>query len=349
MATITLSSVTAAVDGALLLRNVDLSIGEGELLVLIGRSGAGKSSIIRAIAGLVPVIEGQICFDGLDVSGTPTRERDLAIVFQGEALFANHDVRANIGFPLRVRKMGPAGIAERVMAEARALGVDHLLVRWPAQLSAGQRQLVQLARAVVRRPRVLLMDEPLANVDIETKAMLRNDIRTLQRGYGVTTVYATNDPIEALEMADRLAVVDGGRITQVGTTDEVRAAPVDRDTAVLTGAVVFIDAVVTTDGNGYWLESDGVRLRAWSERLAPLVGSPVTVGLRPEHVVAGRDVPGTILSRSIEDRRAVTRIDVGGLRLVSNSIDGLPGDGVVVSLAGGLVFGPDGGLVATVG
>lgn len=349
MAVITLSEVDVVVDGARLLNGCDLRVDDGEFFVLIGRSGSGKSSIIKAIAGLLPVTHGAVLFDGQDVTGVPTHRRDLGLVLQGQGLFPHHDVRSNIGFPLRIRKARPDDVAKRVMAEARALGVDHLLERMPGRLSAGQQQLVQIARAVVRRPRVLLMDEPLANVDIESKRSLRDSIMTLQRGYGVTAVYATNDPVESMTMADRVGVVEQGQIVQVGSPENVRAAPIDRHTALLTGAVALVSATVIQDSIGPVVVAGELRLRCWGDSMRRAAGEEVTLGLRPEDVVSGSDFAARVATRAVADRRTVSWLELGDVRVMSDTVGGSQGSMVRCSLAGGMVFDHGGRLVTAVG
>lgn len=349
MAVITLSGVDVVVDGTRLLHGCDFRVEDAEFFALIGRSGSGKTSVIKAISGLVPVTGGAVLFDGDDVTDVPTHRRDLGLVLQGDALFPHHDVRSNIGFPLRIRRRRPDDVAKRVMAEARALGVEDLLERMPGRLSAGQQQLVQIARALVRRPRVLLMDEPLANVDIETKRSLREGIVTLQRGYGVTAIYATNDPAEAMTMADRLAVVDGGRIVQVGSPRDVRAAPIDLHTALLTGAVALLPATVEADAVGPIVAAGDVRLRCWGEAVGRAVGQQVTLGLRPGDVVAGSDVSGRMATLGIADGRPVSWIETGDVRVMSDTLTEDPGSRVAFALAGGLVFDGGGRLLTAVG
>ena len=197
MATITLTDVSrSADDGTRILTGLSLSIADGELVVIVGPSGSGKTSIIRAIAGLDSIDGGSVHFDMEDMTGVEVQARDVGIVFQSNALFPTHTARANVGFPLKVRSLNAATIKKRVDAEARALGIEQIMDRWPKQLSAGHQQLVQIARALVRVPNVLLLDEPMANLDQPTRKRLRQDLKDLQRGYGVTTVYATNDPVE---------------------------------------------------------------------------------------------------------------------------------------------------------
>ena len=341
--------VTVVLGDTPVLRGCELEVADGEFFVLVGRSGAGKSSILRAIAGLVPVAAGAVHYDGVDVTDVPTHRRDLGIVFQGDALFPHHDVRSNIGFPLRVRRSRPDDTAKRVFAEARALGVEHLMERLPGTLSEGQRQLVQIARAVVRRPTVLLMDEPLADVDIETKRALREIIVTLQRGYGVTTIYATNEPVEAMTMTDRLGVVAGGGVIQVGTPGAVRDTPVDRHTALLTRAIALVPARVTVDGTGPIVVAGDVRLRGWGAALQAARDEPVILGLRPDDVVAGQDFVARVVSRSIADRRHVTWLETAGSRIMSASVTGERGARVGCALGGGLVFGESGTLIAAIG
>jgi ABC-type sugar transport system ATPase subunit len=349
LAAITMSDVTVVLGDVPVLRGCELAVADGEFFVLIGRSGAGKSSILRAIAGLVPVVSGAVRYDGVDVTAMPTHRRDLGIVFQGDALFPHHDVRSNIGFPLRIRRARPEDRMKRVLAEARALGVDHLLERMPGSLSAGQQQLVQIARAVVRRPRVLLMDEPLADVDIETRRAMREIIVTLQRGYGVTTIYATNEPVEAMTMADRLGVVGDGAVVQAAAPSVVRDMPVDRHTALLTGAIALVPAVVTVDATGPVVVAGELRLRGWAVALRAVEGEPVTLGLRPDDVVAGREFVAHVVSRSIADRRAVTWLDAAGTRIMSATVAAERGAHVACALVGGLVFDDSGGLITAIG
>lgn len=284
MASIVLDGVERVVDGHRILDGVDLVVDDGEMLGLIGPSGAGKTSIIRAIGGFDVLTGGRILFDGEDITDTPTRLRDLGVVFQENTLFPTHRVRANVSFPLRIRALTKPEIRKRVEAESRAMSIDHILERWPATLSGGEQKLAQIARALVRVPRVFLLDEPLADLDPPTRHRLREELLTLQRGYGVTTIYATNDPDEIMRLPDRVAAVERGRITQVDTPMAIHTRPVSLAIARLTGPIGTVPATVTSDVDGYWVAGDGIRLRAWTPALADHIGEPVTVGVRSHDV-----------------------------------------------------------------
>lgn len=342
---------TTAADGTVLLRDVTFTAEPGELIVLVGPSGSGKSSVIRSIAGLERVTAGRIRFDGQDVTELPTRERDVGIVFQSQALFPSQRAAANVGFPLRIRKISREETTNRVLAEARSLGIEHILDRWPPELSAGHQQLVQIARALVRVPNVLLLDEPMAHLDLPMRTRLRRDLKELQRGYGVTTVHATNDPDEAMAMADRIVAIEGGELVQIGTPAELQAAPVDTHLAWLTGAISFVDAKVERDSTGFWLVSDHLRVRAWSPELGRHVGRTVRLGIRPQHVRAepGSPLRVEVVGPTFESGAPATRLRLGDDTITAVSIDERPGSALDVTIERYLVYGVDGQLITTVG
>ena len=347
---ITLSSVIRRVEGTRILDDVSLHVRDGELLVLIGPSGSGKTSLIRVIAGLDEISSGDVLFDDEVFTHVKVAERDVGLVFQSHALFPRHTARENVGFPLRVRSMSRSDMHKRVVAEARALGIEHILDRWPNQLSAGHQQLVQIARSMVRVPRVLLLDEPMANVDQPTRKRLRQDLRELQRGYGVTTVYATNDPVEAMFMADRIAALDSGRLRQVGTPGELYARPANTHIAWLTGAISLLPVAVERDSSGYWLGADGLRIRSWAEALAAHVGGRVQLGVRPEGVRLLESSPlrATVAGLSFESGTTVTRVTVGRSELTVPQLSAELGTEVGISIDRYLLFTLGGELVAAV-
>lgn len=285
MATISLDGVKMVRGSSLVLDVEYLEIADGELLVVLGPSGAGKSMLLRAIAGLEPLSGGSVLFDGCDMRDVPTAERGVAMVFQDHALYPFLDVRGNVGFPLKIRGTPPEEVAQRVEAEARVLEIEHLLSRKPGELGAGHQQLVQAARALVRVPEVFLMDEPLARLDAHLRVQMRQEFRLLQQGYGVTTVFVTNDQDEAMVMADRVAVIDRGVITQVGPPMALYAEPGTRFVADFLGAMGFIRARLRKDGAGFWVNFGQFRIRAWMPSLANASGDYVDVGVRPEDVV----------------------------------------------------------------
>ncbi len=218
-----------AVDG------VDLEIRDGEFLALLGPSGGGKTTLMRLIAGLEKPTEGQIIIDGEVVNEVPPRSRGIAMVFQSYALYPHKTVFKNIAFPLVVEGLKKQEIRKKVEWAAGLLHIGHLLDRLPSQISGGERQRVAIARALVRRPRVLLMDEPLSNLDAKVRHTAREELKLFQRGIGVTAIYVTHDQTEAMGLGDRIAIMNEGRIRQVGTPDEIYNEPADTFVAGFVG------------------------------------------------------------------------------------------------------------------
>ena len=284
MATITLDNVKVIRNGTAILDIDHLEVEHGELVVLLGPSGAGKSTLLRAIAGLDEISSGRIQFDGVDITDVETAGRGIAMVFQDQTLYPFMDVRDNVGFPLRLRRTPAAEIDARVVAEARVLEIEHLLGRKPAELGAGHQQLVQAARALVRVPEAFLMDEPLARLDAHLRVQMRQEFRLLQQGYGVTTVFVTNDQDEAMVMADRVAVIQGGRIRQIAPPLDLYHSPQSRFVAGFVGTMGFVEARLITDPPGFWLEFGPFRVRAWAPALAGIDSGRVEIGVRPEDV-----------------------------------------------------------------
>jgi ABC-type sugar transport system ATPase subunit len=246
--------------------------------------------------------------------------------------------------------MDKVSIRKRVDAEARALGIEQFMERWPRQLSAGHQQLVQIARALVRVPKVLLLDEPMANLDQPTRKRLRQDLKELQRGYGVTTVYATNDPVEAMFMADRIVAIENGRLVQTGTPEELYARPADAHIAWLTGPISFLEAEVARDSDGYWLSGGGFRIRAWTPELASLVGSSVRLGLRPDglRIEPESAIVATVVAPSFESGMPVTRVQVSEAVIALRELEADRGSEVRVAIESYLIFDRGGRLVAAV-
>jgi ABC-type sugar transport system ATPase subunit len=253
-----------ALDGA------DLLAREGELLVVVGPSGCGKSTLLRCIAGLEAVDEGAIRIGARDVTNVRPAARNVSMVFQSYALFPHLDVEENIGFGLVVREVPKREVRARVAEAAAIVGVEGLLDRRPYQLSGGERQRVALGRAIVRRPDAYLLDEPLSNLDAGTRVEMRTELRRLHRQVGATMVHVTHDQVEAMTLGDRIAVMDAGRVRQVGPPDEVYREPRDRFVAGFLGtpAMNFLEPAQARD---YELA----------------VPDGVTVGVRPEHVRLG--------------------------------------------------------------
>ena len=237
MATVTLSQVSKRFrGGAFALRGLDLEVKDGEFLVLVGPSGCGKSTTLNLVAGLEHADGGELRIDGARVNDASPGERDVAMVFQSYALYPHLSVRENLAFPLKVAKLDRATIDARVAETAVRLELSELMDRKPAALSGGQRQRVALGRALVRRPKVFLFDEPLSNLDAGLRTQTRGELKRLHRALGATFLYVTHDQVEAMTLAERVAVMDGGVLQQLGTPREVYDAPVNRFVARFFGA-----------------------------------------------------------------------------------------------------------------
>jgi multiple sugar transport system ATP-binding protein/inositol-phosphate transport system ATP-binding protein len=218
------------------LKGVDFDIRPGEFFALLGPSGSGKSTTLRILAGLDAPTSGRVMIDGKDVTATDARDRDVAMVFQSYALYPHMTVFENIAFPLEMAKIPKAGIAASVQDAARKVKIEHLLDRKPGQLSGGQQQRCALARAIVRKAHLFLLDEPLSNLDAKLRLETRAELKKLQRSLGVTAVYVTHDQEEAMTLADRMAVFMAGEIEQIGTPAEVFARPNSLDVAAFIGS-----------------------------------------------------------------------------------------------------------------
>ena len=267
---------TVAVDG------IDLEVRDGEFMVLLGPSGCGKTTTLRIIAGLEKPDSGRVFFGDRDVTHLPPRKRNVSMVFQSYAVWPHMKVYDNIAFPLRIRKVPEGEIRRRVKWAAELLGISDLLDRYPAQLSGGQRQRVAVARAIVVEPDVMLMDEPLSNLDAVLRVRMRSELKKLQRRLGVTTIYVTHDQVEAMTMGDRIAVMNKGRIRQVGPPHEVYNRPADTFVATFIGSpqMNLLPARIEEGPQGPQAVAGPLRI--------PLHRNPgaekVLVGVRPEHI-----------------------------------------------------------------
>jgi multiple sugar transport system ATP-binding protein len=236
MATVETRYLTKRFDGGNAVDGIDLAVREAEFLVLLGPSGSGKTTLLRMIAGLEMPTSGAVLVDGQDVTGLPPRARNMAMVFQSYALYPHLSVFANIAFPLQAQHMPRAQIAGKVEWAAKLFGIGHLLLRKPRQLSGGERQRVALARAVVRQPLVFLLDEPLSNLDAKLRTSARDELQQFQRRLATTTIYVTHDQVEALGLGDRIAILNRGRIHQLGTPRDVYEHPADTFVATFIGS-----------------------------------------------------------------------------------------------------------------
>jgi len=263
------------------LEGVDLDVLPGEFVVVLGATGAGKTTLLRAIAGLERPDSGEITILGRDAASLAPAERDVALVFQNFSLYPHKSVRQNLEFPLRApgRRLGLAETAERVQWAARLLHIDRLLDRPSRQLSGGEMQRVALGRAIVRRPRLFLMDEPLSNLDAKLREELRVELRELARRLETPVLWVTHDQAEALSMADRVAAISAGRVLQTGAPEDLYLHPASPKVARLLGTPP-INVVEARRETGWWLANDRTRLVEASES-AP---ARAKLGFRPEHV-----------------------------------------------------------------
>jgi ABC-type sugar transport system ATPase subunit len=236
MASVSFAGVVKRFGEVEAVRELTLDIDDGEFMVLVGPSGSGKTTALRMLAGLEAITEGEIRIGDRVVNRVAPRERDIAMVFQDYALYPQMKVRDNLAFGLRRRKLPKEEVARRVARAAESLGLDELLDRRPRQLSGGQQQRVALGRALVRDPQVFLMDEPLSNLDAKLRVQTRGEIKRLQQEIGTTTVYVTHDQVEAMTMGDRIAVMQNGRLEQVGPPEEIYERPANRFVAGFIGS-----------------------------------------------------------------------------------------------------------------
>ncbi|WP_291313894.1 ABC transporter ATP-binding protein [Corynebacterium sp. UBA2622] len=262
-----------------------LDIEDGEFLVLVGPSGCGKSTTLRMLAGLEPVDEGQILIDRADITGTRARDRDVAMVFQSYALYPNMTARQNMAFALQNAKTDKAVIEERVAFAARMLELEDLLDKKPAAMSGGQRQRVAMGRAIVRQPKVFLMDEPLSNLDAKLRVSTRAQILQLQRDLRTTTVYVTHDQTEAMTMGDRVCVLKDGIVQQVDTPRVLYGNPGNTFVAGFIGspAITLIDGIPVHDGRALAGAQGALDFHMPREIAAKVAGERVIAGVRPEN------------------------------------------------------------------
>jgi multiple sugar transport system ATP-binding protein len=305
MAQVSLRNVVKRFDDTEAVRGIDLDIADKEFVVLVGPSGCGKSTTLRMIAGLEEISAGEIAVDGEVVNDVPPKDRDMAMVFQNYALYPHMTVYENMSFGLRLKRYPKDEIARRVREAARILDITELLERKPRQLSGGQRQRVAMGRAIVRNPKVFLFDEPLSNLDAKLRVQMRTEIKRVHQKVRTTTVYVTHDQVEAMTLADRVVVMNGGRIEQIGAPNDLYHAPRTRFVAGFIGspAMNFLPCrLEEADGSLRVRLSDEVALPVPPARAARYRDEAgrggLTFGLRPEHLTEakpnGEKQPGYI-------------------------------------------------------
>jgi multiple sugar transport system ATP-binding protein len=295
MAEVALRNVVKRFDDVVAVSNISLDIPNHEFVVLVGPSGCGKSTTLRMIAGLEEITDGEISIGGEIVNDLPPKDRDIAMVFQNYALYPHMTVAENMSFGLKLRKFPKAEITQRVDNAARILDITELLARRPKQLSGGQRQRVAMGRAIVRNPKVFLFDEPLSNLDAKLRVQMRTEIKRVHQKVKTTTVYVTHDQVEAMTLADRVVVMNGGRIEQIGTPNDLYHHPKTRFVAGFIGspAMNIIPAKLESNGSGLSVRlSDTLSFpvpEARADRFRGHAGKEVLFGLRPEHITETRE------------------------------------------------------------
>ena len=298
MADVSLRKVVKRYDDVEAVRGIDLEIADPEFVVLVGPSGCGKSTTLRMIAGLEDITDGDIVIGGDVVNDVPPKDRDIAMVFQNYALYPHMTVAENMSFALRLKHFPKGEIKSRVDEAARMLDISDLIDRKPKQLSGGQRQRVAMGRAIVRHPKVFLFDEPLSNLDAKLRVQMRIEIKKVHQKVRTTTVYVTHDQVEAMTLADRVVVMNAGKIDQIGTPNQVYHTPKTQFVAGFIGSPTMnmLPCRLVQNGSGLTVRlSDWLSFPVPSSREAryrPQVGSELTFGLRPEHIIEERgDAP----------------------------------------------------------
>ncbi len=358
MAEVTIRALRKNYGALEVVHGLDIDIADGEFTVLVGPSGCGKSTLLRMVAGLEGITAGTISIGGRVVNSLPPAERDIAMVFQNYALYPHKTVAANMGFALKMRGMARDEVRARVEKAAEVLGLRDYLDRYPRALSGGQRQRVAMGRAIVRDPKVFLFDEPLSNLDAKLRVQMRAEIRELHQRLATTTVYVTHDQIEAMTMADKIVVMQGGRIEQIGAPLELY----DRPANLFVAGFIGSPAMNLVDGRLHLRDGHPVLSVLDAEvALGPAVmaakgapaggidGRPVTVGIRPEHLErADLGITGTVAV--VEPTGAGTHVVMraGGREITAvmrDRLEARPGAALTLGFAPAAVhlFDPDGG------
>nr|WP_319387834.1 ABC transporter ATP-binding protein [uncultured Cohaesibacter sp.] len=281
---ITLEKFSKSFGDTTVINNLDLTIADGEMIALLGPSGCGKSTTLFAVCGIHQVTDGRILFGDRDVTHTSAQSRNVGVVFQNYALYPHMSVFENIAFPLTIRKMDKREVERQVLAIAKLVHIPELLERKPAQLSGGQQQRVALARALIRKPDVLLLDEPLANLDAKLRLEMRSEIRRIQQETGITAILVTHDQVEAMSMCDRIAIMKDGKILQIDTPTDMYRNPKNEFVAGFLGnpPIAFLDGTAT--GGSFSLANSEISLPLPSHLSSQNGSAPIRLGIRPELV-----------------------------------------------------------------
>jgi multiple sugar transport system ATP-binding protein len=340
MAEVTIRDLKKFYGGVQVVHGLDLDIADGEFVVLVGPSGCGKSTLLRMIAGLEEISSGDIHIGDRRVNNLPPSERDIAMVFQNYALYPHKTVGANMGFALKMRGMDKAAIAEKVKRAAEILGLTPYLDRYPRALSGGQRQRVAMGRAIVRDPQVFLFDEPLSNLDAKLRVQMRTEIRELHLRLKTTTVYVTHDQIEAMTMADKIVVMQGGRIEQIGAPLDLYDRPANAFVAGFIGspAMNMLPGIVRRGA----VEIDGGARLPVPAGSGLAEGREVTYGIRPEHLTVGSDgIAGSVAVVEPTGSETHVVLRVGGQNAGGRDVVAMFRDRVAFRPGDALTFAPD--------
>lgn len=342
MGSVTLKNIRKSFGALQVLHGIDLEINDGEFTVLVGPSGCGKSTLLRSIAGLETISDGQIILDGQVINTLQPKQRDIAMVFQNYALYPHMTVAKNMGFSLRLAKVDVTEVNKKVKAAAEILELTHLLGRYPKQLSGGQRQRVAMGRAIVRDPKVFLFDEPLSNLDAKLRVQMRSEIKELHQRLRTTTIYVTHDQIEAMTMADKIVVMRGGHIEQIGSPLELY----DRPETIFVAGFIGSPAMnfITATGVGGMLNTRDGHL------LGPAVGAivdgqDVIAGVRPEDIrLSDSGIPASVAL--VEPTGAETQLTlrIDGASIIMTTRDRVlqrPGDQVFFTIVEGKIHAFD--------
>ncbi len=326
--TVRVSEMVKNIGRTKVLKGVDLEVPAGEFVVVLGPSGCGKTTLLRIVAGLERPTRGEIFFSGDRVTDLEPKERNIAMVFQNYALYPHMTAYENQAFSLKIARNSRSAIDGAVRRTAGMLGLERLLTRLPRELSGGQRQRVAMGRAIVRSPRVFLFDEPLSNLDAKLRVQMRVEIKDLHRSLGATSIYVTHDQVEAMTMADRIVVMNAGRIEQVGMPLEIFDRPANRFVAGFTGspAMNFFPASVEANGSGVTArfgERQSVPLRA---EFGAQGGRSVEAGIRPHHlaVAEGGSLRAAVKSVQPTGVETIVVCEAGGRELVMQTLDRTP-------------------------
>ncbi|TAG04130.1 MAG: sn-glycerol-3-phosphate ABC transporter ATP-binding protein UgpC [Betaproteobacteria bacterium] len=339
MANVQLKNVVKQFGETKVIHGIDLDIKSGEFVVFVGPSGCGKSTLLRMIAGLESTTSGDIIIGEQRVNDAPPRSRDIAMVFQDYALYPHKSVYENMAFGLRLRKTSDDEIKRRVGDAAAILQIEHLLERKPRQLSGGQRQRVAMGRAIVRDPKAFLFDEPLSNLDAQLRNEMRTEIKKLHQRLGQTIIYVTHDQVEAMTLADRIAVLSAGRVIQYASPDEIYNRPAAKFVAGFTGSPSMNFASATLSPSGDSVRIAGIDVTLGHARHGS-AGKPVTFGIRPEDITVGGNIPARVVVLEPLGAETLVTLAVGDAQStpvemvtrVSPNLNLKPGEAITVSM-----------------